>query len=51
MAESFFSEKPAARWERDEKNLEREDGKDHYHSGSGAGSAVSGVIVFYVCGE
>ena len=33
------------------KNLEREDGKDHYHSGSGAGSAVSGVIVFYVCGE
>lgn len=28
------------------KNLEREDGKDHYHSGSGAGSAVSGVIVF-----
>ena len=35
----------------DEKNLEREDGKDHYHSGSGAGSAVSGVIVFYVCGE
>ena len=36
---------------KDEKNLEREDGKDHYHSGSGAGSAVSGVIVFYVCGE
>mgnify|MGYP000541429082 CR=1 FL=1 len=35
----------------DEKNLEREDGKDHYHSGSGAGSAVSGVVVFYVCGE
>ena len=32
-------------------NLEREDGKDHYHSGSGAGSAVSGVVVFYVCGE
>ena len=35
----------------DEKNLEREDGKDHYHSGSGAGSAVSGVAVFFVCGE
>ena len=42
---------PHKKGKRDEKNLEREDGKDHYHSGSGAGSAVSGVAVFFVCGE
>ena len=28
MAGSFFSEKSAVRWERDEKNLETEDLKD-----------------------
>ena len=35
MAESFFSEKPAARWEKDEKNLETEDLKDFMETSEG----------------